>query len=87
MCDHLIELVAKAYLAIENASKPPEVQIKNSYVAFMICYHQPLSEIRYLIEILSATEVNLIVQHNVTLLDLHERAKNIIDNSESKKTT
>lgn len=34
MCDHLVELVAKAYLAIENSSsKPPEVQIKNSIPA------------------------------------------------------
>lgn len=31
LCDHLIELVAKSYLAIENSSsKPPEVQIQNS---------------------------------------------------------
>lgn len=34
LCDHLIELVAKSYIAIENtASKPPEVQIQKSIPA------------------------------------------------------
>lgn len=34
LCDRLIELVAKSYLAIENSSsKPPEVQIQNSIPA------------------------------------------------------